>query len=55
MFGCANLGGLNVVLTGGASAANVSITNAIKGTVNIAPNAAAVVVSGAGSKVNVGN
>ena len=57
IFGCANIGGLTVALTGGATAANVSITNAIKGTgaVNIAPSAAAVLVSGAGGKVNVGN
>jgi hypothetical protein len=56
-FGCSNLGGLNVVLTGGASAANVNISNPIKGAgaFNIAPNAAAMVISGAGSKVNVGN
>ena len=56
-LGCANIGGLTVALTGGATAANVSITNAIKGTgaVNIAPSAAAVLVSGAGGKVNVGN
>jgi hypothetical protein len=53
---CTNLGGLNVALTGGASAANVSLTNPIQGvgTVNIGANAAAIVVSGAGSKVSVG-
>ena len=57
VFGCSNVGGLNFALTGGASAANVSVSNPIKGagTVNMAPNAAAVVISGAGSKVNVGN
>ncbi|HEV8144493.1 MAG TPA: FecR domain-containing protein [Methylomirabilota bacterium] len=55
-FSCTNLGGLNVALTGGASAANVSLTNPIQGvgTVNIGANAAAIVVSGAGSKVSVG-
>lgn len=57
VFGCSNVGGLNVVLTGGASAANVNISNPIKGagTVNIPSGAAAVVISGPGSKVNVGN
>jgi hypothetical protein len=58
MFGCTNVGGLNFVLTGGASAANVNVTTSpIKGagTVNIGPSAAAVVVSGAASRVNVGN
>ena len=57
VFGCSNVGGLNVALTAGATAANVSISNAIKGSgsVSLAPNAAAVFVSGAGSKVNVGN
>lgn len=57
MFGCSSVGGLNVVLTGGATAANVTIGGAFKGAgaVNLGPNAAAVVVSGAGSKVNVGN
>ena len=56
LFACSNLGGLNVLLTGGASAANVSISNPIKGTgaVNIPGGAAAVVISGPGSKVNVG-
>jgi hypothetical protein len=55
-FSCTNLGGLNVALTGGASAANVSLTNPIQGvgTANIGANAAAIVVSGAGSKVSVG-
>jgi hypothetical protein len=54
---CTNLGGLNVALTGGANAANVSLTNPIAGvgTVNIGPNSAAILVSGAGSKVSVGN
>jgi hypothetical protein len=56
-LGCTNVGGLNVALTGGASAANVSISNALTGagTFNTAPNAAAIVVSGAGSTVKVGN
>ena len=55
-FACTNLGGVNVALTGGASAANVSLTNPIKGagTVNVGANAAAVLVSGSGSKVSVG-
>jgi hypothetical protein len=55
-FACMNLGGVNVALTGGASAANVSLTNPIKGagTVNIGASAAAVLVSGSGSKVSVG-
>src|SRR5262249_31847969 len=54
---CASFGGLNVALTGGASAANVSVTNPIQGsgTVNIGANAAAIVVSGAQSSVKVGN
>ena len=49
--------GVNVALTGGASAANVSLTNPIKGagTVNIGSNAAAILVSGSGSTVKVGN
>jgi hypothetical protein len=53
---CTNLGGVNVALTGGASPANVSLTNPIKGagTVNVGANAAAILVSGAGSKVSVG-
>jgi len=53
---CTNLGGVNVALTGGASAANVSLTNPIKGagTVNVGSNAAAILVSGSGSKVSVG-
>ena len=57
VLGCSNVGGLNVALTGGATAANVNISNPIKGagTVNIGAGAAAVVISGAGSKVNVGN
>ena len=57
VLGCTKVGGLNVALTGGASAANVSISNALTGagTFNTAPNAAAVVVSGAGSTVKVGN
>jgi len=56
-FACASIGGLNVALTGGASASNVSITAPITGagTVTMAPNAAAIVVSGAGSTVKVGN
>ena len=55
-LGCTNLGGVNVALTGGASAANVSLTNPIKGagTVNVGANAAAILVSGSGSKVSVG-
>ncbi len=57
MFGCAKVGGLNVALIGGATVNNVSIVNPISGSgaVSIAPNAAAVVVSGAGSSVKVGN
>jgi hypothetical protein len=57
VLGCAKVGGLNVAFTGGASAANVSISNAITGagTFTTAPNAAAVVVSGAGSTVKVGH
>jgi hypothetical protein len=55
--GCAKVGGLNVALVGGASAGNVSIVNPISGAgaVSIAPDAAAVVVSGAGSSVKIGN
>jgi hypothetical protein len=57
VFGCTKVGGLNVVLTGGATTANVNIGNAIKGagSVNVAPDAAAVVVSGAGSSFKAGN
>jgi hypothetical protein len=55
-FACANVGGLNVALTGGASAGNVSITNAISGsgTVSMSPGSAALLVSGPGSTVKVG-
>ncbi|HYE92011.1 MAG TPA: hypothetical protein VEA38_13360, partial [Terriglobales bacterium] len=56
-FACASIGGLNVALMGGASASNVSISAPITGagTLTMAPNAAAIVVSGAGSSVKVGN
>ncbi len=57
MFGCANIGGLPFVLTGGVNASNVSVTGSPitgAGTVNIGPNAAAAVVSGAGSSLKVG-
>ena len=55
-FACASVGGLNVALTGGASAANVSLTNAItgSGTVSMSPNSAAILMSGPGSTVKVG-
>lgn len=55
-FSCANVGGLNVALTGGATAGNVNITNAISGSgaVTMSPNSAALLVSGAGSTINVG-
>jgi hypothetical protein len=57
MFACTKVGGLNVALIGGANANNVSIVNPIggTGTVTMAPSAAAVVVSGAGSSVKAGN
>ena len=53
---CTNIGGIPVALTGGATAANVSVSNPITGTgsVSFAPNAAAIVVSGAASQVTVG-
>jgi hypothetical protein len=56
-FGCTKVGGFNVALIGGATANNVSIVNPIggPGSVTMAPNAAAVVVSGAGSSVKAGN
>jgi hypothetical protein len=55
-FSCANVGGLNVALTGGATTANVSISNPIKGSgsVNSSANAAAILISGSGSKVTIG-
>lgn len=54
-FSCASIGGLNVALTGGASAANVNISNAVKGSgaFNTSANAAAILVSGPGSKVTI--
>lgn len=53
---CATIGGLNVALTGGASSANVSILNALTGpgALNSSANAAAILVSGPGSKVTIG-
>jgi hypothetical protein len=53
---CTNIGGLPVALTGGATAANVSVSSPVTGTgtVSFAPGAAALLVSGAGSKVTVG-
>jgi hypothetical protein len=53
---CTNVGGLSVALTGGATAANVSLVSPITGagTVNIGPHAAAVVISGAGSALSGG-
>jgi hypothetical protein len=55
-FACTNVGGLNVALTGGATAGNVSLNNAISGSgsVSMSPNAAAILVSGPGSTVKVG-
>jgi hypothetical protein len=54
---CANIGGLNVNLVGGAVAANVSITNPIKngalGAINAGANTAVISVSGANSKVTI--
>jgi hypothetical protein len=53
---CRTIGGLPVALTNGATASNVSINGAIKGagTLNVAPNAAVLVVNGPGSKVTIG-
>jgi hypothetical protein len=56
--GCANIGGLNVNLTGGAGIGNVSITNPIKngalGAINLSnENTAVISVSGANSRVTI--
>ena len=57
--GCTSIGGLNVNLTGGATAGNVSITNAVKnpglGSINLSnpSNTAVISVSGASSKVTI--
>ena len=52
----AGVGETSSPCTGGATAANVSLSSPITGTgaVSFAPGAAALVVSGAGSKVTVG-
>jgi hypothetical protein len=54
---CTTIGGLPVSLTGGAVAANVSITGAIKngnlGALNLTPNAAAIRVDGAATKITI--
>jgi hypothetical protein len=54
---CTVIGGLNVNLTGGAVAGNVSVTNPVKngglGAINAAANAAVINVSGASSKVTI--
>ncbi len=54
---CTTIGGLPVSLTGGAVAANVSITGAIKngnlGALNLTPNAAIIRVDGAATKVTI--
>ncbi len=54
---CTTIGGLPVSLTGGALASNVSITNAVRnanlGSVSIAPNAAALRVDGATTRVTI--
>src|SRR4026209_529533 len=54
---CTSIGGLPVSLTGGAVAANVSITGAIKngnlGALNLTPNAAVIRVDGAATKVTI--
>jgi len=54
---CTTIGGIPVSLTGGALASNVSIAGAIKnghlGSLNLAPNAAAIRVDGAGTKVTI--
>jgi hypothetical protein len=54
---CTSIGGIPVSLTGGAVAANVSITGAIKngnlGALNVAPNAAVIRVDGPGTKVTI--
>jgi hypothetical protein len=53
---CTNIGGIPVALTGGATAANVTVSSPITGSgaVSFGPNAAAILVSGANSKVTVG-
>ncbi len=54
---CTSIGGLPVSLTGGALASNVSITGAIRnsnlGSLSIAPNAAAIRVDGAATRVTI--
>jgi hypothetical protein len=54
---CTIIGGIPVRLSGGAVAANVSITNPVKNaagnTLTIAPNAAAIRVDGAGTRVTI--
>jgi FecR-like protein len=54
---CSTIGGIPVSLTGGAVAANVSITGAIKngnlGALNLTPNAAVIRVDGAATKVTI--
>jgi hypothetical protein len=54
---CTTIGGLPVSLTGGAVAANVSITGAIKngnlGAINLTPNAAVIRVDGAATKITI--
>lgn len=54
---CTSIGGIPVSLTGGAVAANVSITGAIKngnlGALNLTPNAAVIRVDGAATKVTI--
>lgn len=54
---CATIGGLPISLTGGALASNVSIAGAIKngnlGSLNLAPNSAAIRVDGVGTKVTI--
>jgi hypothetical protein len=54
---CTIIGGIPVRLSGGALAANVSITNPVKNaagnTLTIAPNAAAIRVDGVGTRVTI--
>ncbi len=54
---CTTIGGIPISLTGGALASNVSIAGAIKngnlGSLNLAPNSAAIRVDGVGTKVTI--